>query len=274
MECPGLKTKDCCCVFGRETGAKLIGVFYIVLFTLSLIGPIIELNRFRASDFDSKTMGEPFSSNTKDLSHLDLHVLLSSSRSDKATRFSEHTNVFSVAEQYDRPALDALTGTALVLLIIALMLGILVNGLMVWGAFIRFCWLLTPWLAFQIVLVVSLFFVPPIVIYCTDYQPSEFALGTTEGKSGVLMTFFPLILGLVSIYFWQVVRRLFDDFDSVGLHFGPKPGKVEDAPPDSPKKSQGGPIMVTTTVQYPEGSGAPMSPAKPVVPDAPPKIVD
>ena len=95
-----------------------------------------------------------------------------------------------------------------------------------------------------------------------------------EGKSGVLLTFFPLILGLVSIYFWQVVRRLFDDFDSVGLHFGPKPGKVEDsgAPaPDSPKK---GPILVTTTVQYPEGNGAPLSPAKPVVPDAPPKIVD
>ena len=58
MDCPGLKTKDCCCVFSRETGAKLIGLFYIVLFTLSLIGPILELNKFRANDFDTKTMGE------------------------------------------------------------------------------------------------------------------------------------------------------------------------------------------------------------------------
>lgn len=49
------QTAECCLVFDRPTGAKLIGIFYIVLFFFGLIGPLVELNSYRAKKYTASS---------------------------------------------------------------------------------------------------------------------------------------------------------------------------------------------------------------------------
>ncbi len=67
-------------------------------------------------------------------------------------------------------------------LIVAFLVGILVNVLMAWGAFIKFCWLLWPWLAFHMVVTVLYFAAPVFAIYHTDYETFILAAATQRWK--------------------------------------------------------------------------------------------
>lgn len=69
-------TAECCLVFDRPTGAKLIGFFYTTLFFFGLLGPIVELNRYRTErNANYLSGGGNFT-------------------------ISNHENVFSVLEEY------------------------------------------------------------------------------------------------------------------------------------------------------------------------------
>lgn len=120
------KTAECCCIFSRQTGGKLIGFFYIILFFFSMLGPVIELHKHRSISFqDDDDDGEA-----------------------KVVE-SEDANIFVLMEQTRRSG-HVDVKTAMIFLIISLLIGLLINVLMVWGIYMKFCWFLLPWLLFQI----------------------------------------------------------------------------------------------------------------------------
>ncbi len=70
----------------------------------------------------------------------------------------------------------------MVFLIIFLLVGILVNVLMVWGATIKFCWLLWPWLAYHFCVTIVYFVAPVFAIYNADYESFILAAATQRWK--------------------------------------------------------------------------------------------
>ncbi len=46
------KTAECCCLFDRPTGARLIGLLHVILFFFGVFGPIVELNKYRKGGTD------------------------------------------------------------------------------------------------------------------------------------------------------------------------------------------------------------------------------
>lgn len=157
----------------------------------------------------------------------------------------------------------------MVFLILCLMFGVLFNILMVWGVFIKFCWLLVPWLIFHMLVIFTAFIAPILSIYYTNYI-APYGYVYEERKGTVLLAFFPIIIGLAGIYFWLVVRALFDDLDK-------KPEAPAPAA-DEPAQPKG---VVVVNFFGPSLPGSPMkvAPAAPSAPPAPeytapPKVVD
>ena len=156
---------------------------------------------------------------------------------------------------------------AIVVLILSLLVGVLVNVMMVWGVYIKFCWLLVPWLVYHMLVILTSFVAPILSIYFTSYIAS-YGYIYEERKGMVLLAFFPILIGLAGIYFWLVVKALFDQYDT-------SPGA---GPGDAPAK---GTVVVNF---YGESGGSPVkvAPAPPppppspmaLEPSAPPKVVD
>ncbi|TRY61047.1 hypothetical protein TCAL_17197 [Tigriopus californicus] len=209
-------TAECCCIFDRPSGVKLIGLFYIVLFFFALIGPIVELNRFRNSQ------GEL-------------------SAEERANRVKGYTNVFSIWREESEPILSGWFETLLILLVLFLLLGILLNVLMVWGTFLGLCWFLVPWLVYQVISVGLLFIIPPIVIYENDKATTQYGMSYHRPNSGALLSYFPIGLGLIGVYFWIVVHEQFKALDTAKA--------APTVAPDSGLDKNKGPIMVTTTLR-------------------------
>ena len=225
-------TAECCMVFDRPTGARLIGFFYICLFFFSLIGPVIEVNRYRRIQNAAK----------------DDEVI---SQTNDTKVITGHDSVYGVMSEYGHVGTVGFE-VSMVFLIISLLVGVLVNVGMVWGVHLKFCWLLVPWLVYQMFLIFIHFTVPILAIYYNNYY-NDYGFAVEESKASVLLAFFPTILGLLGIYFWLVVRRLFDDFDK---------------PPASPSKKASTPMVVVVT----NNQVAPDSPVKVVT--EPAKVVD
>lgn len=181
---------ECCCCLKRNVGAQLIGIFYVCLYFFGIIGPIVELTQFRKNRADTSP------TNATD--------------GKVETRTVDHKTVFDIADEqwYTGVGFEE----AMIILILALLVGVIVNVIMVWAVQIKNCWLLLPWLGYQILVVLAQFVSPIIAIYCTTYV-GQYGLNQYDRRWMVFTALVPIGLGLVGVYFWMVVRALFDDLD-------------------------------------------------------------
>ena len=189
---------ECCCCFKRPTGARLIGFFYIVLFFLGLLGPILELNLYRQT---KGNLDEASKSNGSTVVTLD-----------------ETVSVVQIMERqkYGHQGFEF----TMITVIIALLVGILVNVLMVWGVSIKNCWLLVPWLIYQVLNVLVHLCAPIFSIYSATYV--DYGWNAYDRRWEVFLALIPIGFGALGMYFWFVIRELFSDLD--------KPAKVNDNP--------------------------------------------
>ena len=79
-------TAECCLIFDRPTGAKLIGFFYITLFFLGLLGPVVELNKFRVEKYN--------------IVEEDDYDDVPAGSSSNGRTVKDHGNVFTLMEDY------------------------------------------------------------------------------------------------------------------------------------------------------------------------------
>lgn len=94
----------------------------------------------------------------------------------------------------------------------------------------------------------------------TNYE----ALGLTydSQRFKVLLSLIPIFLGVLALYFWTIVRQLFDDFDKDGKN------KVEDKPKDN-----NGSATLNVVLAVGENGRLQQQQIN-NIPTAPPKVVD
>jgi len=191
---------ECCCLFSRATGVKLIGVFNAILFFFSMFSPIVELERTRQLQniFTGDAVVQKFNATHNVSVAQPLPASMSA------------LNVFELFEAQAVARHGMAFETTLVAIIIGLLTGILVNVLMLWGVHIQFCWFLTPWLLFYLVVIVILFVSPVLTIYGSEYID---LVDYEEQRWTILLALFPIGLGLVTVYWWIVVYKHFDFLD-------------------------------------------------------------
>ena len=96
---------------------------------------------------------------------------------------------------------------------------------------------------------------PIFAIYYANYETIiGFTIDSSRGT--VLVSLIPIGLGVLGMYFWFIVRQLFDDFD---------PPKVEPDPPGSPTNN------ADIRIHFAMDENMRVSP---IPPSAPPKILD
>ncbi len=156
--------------------------------------------------------------------------MLTATNSTGQTSQTANTNVFELMEADWASRHGTTYETVLIVIVLTLLAGIVINMLMVWGIHTMFPWLLLPWLIYYVPVIIIYFIAPVIGIYSANYIDLDDFEAT---RGAVFLALFPILFGLLNIYFWLVIYRLFEDLDKAFL------AKLK------PKPAAGGPITIT-----------------------------
>ena len=180
----------CCCVKDRSLGAKIVGFTYIVLSFVAMIGMVFELVKYRTDKAGYN-----------------------------ATVLAKFYPDFGLDQGSKFDWFELLLSGLIVFSLVCL----LVNVCMILGvSFNKWC-LITPWIAYQVLL--ALFFIFGAIFYL--YVNQHIAREWDQNRWQVLMMLLPIGMGILALYFWIHVKL---EMDSI------KEGSEAEEEPPTPAK--------------------------------------